>query len=345
MLTLIALIVDLCMSANTRNFCTLFDSNYLSRGLVMAESLHRHCPDSHLYIVAFDEVVRTVLLRLALPEVTVVSLEEFEDQELLRVKPNRSAAEYCWTATPSTILYCLQRFGIDECTYLDADMMFYADPEILFTEMGAASVLIPPHRYTPKYDQSTASGIYCVQFVTFRTTAQGNEALQWWRNACLEWCYARSEPGRFGDQKYLDDWPTRFSGVHVLENLGGGLAPWNVQQYEFAGSLGAIRGKELASGKEFSPVFFHYHHFRFFDDGTVDFGPYALSASVKKTFYEPYVRALLSAARLAVEVNPDGDYHGIRPAETGLVRFAKRLKHRLEGRYNRFPLSMFLQQV
>lgn len=163
----------------------------------------------------------------------MVSLHQFEDSELLRVKPTRTAAEYCWTSTASTILYSINTFGLQNCTYIDADMCFYSDPAALIDEMGENSVLITDHRYTAQYDQSVTSGKYCVQFVTFKNTKEGLAVLNWWRNACIEWCYNRVEEGKFGDQKYLDCWTTQFNGVHELKHLGGGVAPWNVQQYTF----------------------------------------------------------------------------------------------------------------
>ena len=124
--------------------------------------------------------------------------------------------------------------------------IFFASPQILLDEMDESeSVLITPHRYTPQYDQSEKTGIYCVQFVYFRNNQQGRKVLTWWRKACLEWCYNRFEDGRFGDQKYLDDWPERFEGVHVLQHLGGGVAPWNMQQYRFEQQGKEIIGIEL----------------------------------------------------------------------------------------------------
>jgi hypothetical protein len=71
-------------------------------------------------------------------------------------------------------------------------------------------------------------GVYNVGLVAFRRTPDGLTALRWWRERCLEWCFDRIEAHRYGDQKYLDDWPERFAGVAVLEHRGGGAGPWNV---------------------------------------------------------------------------------------------------------------------
>ena len=213
------------------NYCTLFDSGYLSRGLTMYESLERNSKNFHLYIFAFDKKSYDMLKKLNLKNVTVISLKQFEDRELLKIKPTRTRSEYCWTCTSSTILYILKNYNVANCTYLDADIFFFNDPAILIEEMEKNSVLITKHRYTKKYDQSKKSGIYCVQFITFKKDELGLKVLKWWRNACLNWCYDRREGGKFGDQKYLDDWTKRFEGIHVLKNLGGGVAPWNIQQY------------------------------------------------------------------------------------------------------------------
>ena len=278
------------------NFCTLFDSNFLTRGLALYESLVNHCDSFHLYIFAFDDLSHDILKELSLESTTVISLGEFESLELLAVKPTRSRAEYCWTCSSNIIRYAIDRFGLDGCTYLDADLYFWNSPKPLFDEMGGCSILLTEHRYTPKYDQSKTSGKYCVQFVTFRNDKQGNKALNWWRDACNEWCYDRFEDGKFGDQKYLDDWTERFEGVHVLRHYGGGVAPWNVQQYDIVceGEAPICRSKE--SGEEFPLVFYHFHPVRFYTNGLVDLGGYPISNSAKKYLYKPYVEYLENIA-------------------------------------------------
>ena len=120
--------------------------------------------------------------------------------------------------------------------------------------------MIVPHRYAPRYRGAEAtSGAYNVEWLTFRRDEHGLAALTWWRDRCLEWCYFRYEDGKMGDQKYLDDWPERFESVHVLRHPGGGLAPWNAEQY----TLEERDGQVLVDGREL--VFHHYHSLRLYD--------------------------------------------------------------------------------
>ena len=280
------------MSTEKLIFCTLFDSKYLDKGLTMANSLLSTDNNIFLYIFAFDNICSEILKRMKLDRVMVVDVEDFEDENLLAVKSSRTSTEYCWTCTPTIIEYCINKFKIDNCTYIDADLYFYDTPRILIEEMKNNSVLITEHRYTREYDQSEASGLYCVQFVTFKADKPGLKVLSWWKNACLEWCYNRVEDGKFGDQKYLDNWTESFKGVHVLIHEGGGVAPWNIQQYE-------IQPKDkkiyiFKEGKTVPLIFYHFHGVRSLRSGFFHFGPYKLSEGHKSILYERYITKLIS---------------------------------------------------
>jgi hypothetical protein len=308
------------------NYCTLFDSNYLTRGLAMYESLKKQSDKFHLYIFAFDDRSNELLRKLNLEFVTVVSLKEFEDEELLALKDSRSAGEYCWTCTPSIIKYSIEKYNLESCTYLDADLYFFSNPAILIEEMGEESVLITEHRYTPEYDYSATSGIYCVQFMTFKNDKNGMKVLNWWRDACNKWCYARFEDGKFGDQKYLDDWTTRFEGVHELQHLGGGVAPWNIQQYDI-------------DNLEFELVFYHFHNFKFLPDDKVDLGIYRFGKNDIKIFYKPYIKHLQKIAQELKKFDSENGYHGIVGKKPFHWKNPFRLaKRKIKGVYNIFDL-------
>jgi hypothetical protein len=280
-------------------FCTLFNTTYLSRGLAMYHSLEEHCKSFHLYILAFDDHSFDVLSTLNLAHATIITLDEFENEKLLSIKSQRTAGEYCWTCASSSIRYCLDTYSLNHCTYVDADLLFFNDPEVLIAEMGNKSVLITEHRYTLCHDQSATSGRYCVQFMTFKNTKEGLEVLDWWIDACLDWCYNRCEDGKFGDQKYLDDWKSRFSTVHVLEHLGGGIAPWNVQQYIFDSKSKNVSGVEISTGNKFDLVFYHYHDFHYTSNNSYSLSNkvYKIARNPVKHIYRTYSRALSGAEK------------------------------------------------
>ncbi len=306
------------------HFCTLFDKNYFTRGLALYESLRQHCSDFHLYIFCFDEDSFQILSTLSLPHVTLISLNEFEDAELLSVKPDRSKAEYCWTSTPSTILYVLKNYQVPSCTYVDADIYFYSNPAVLIEEMQQSVILLTEHRYTARYDNAHLSGKFCVQFMTFKNKPDSLEALNWWRQACLAWCYNRVEDGKFGDQKYLDDWCTRFSGVHVSEHLGGGIAPWNVQQYHFLKKTDKLQCTFRNQAGDV--IFYHFHGLKLYRKLRADLGQYQLNSNVIKWIYLPYLKHLYNISKKLESKleNPFVDAFAVEPTWIQcLKRFAK----------------------
>jgi len=274
----------------------------------MYESLRENMKDFHLYILAFDDLSYTILTELLLQDVTVISLQAFESEELLRVKKERTRAEYCWTCTPSIIDFVITKFQLETCTYLDADLCFYDSPTVLLEEMqDNSSVLITEHRFSWMnriYAQKRA-GRFCVQFITFNQLQESRQILNTWKDQCIEWCYDRYEDGKFGDQKYLDAWPGKYADVHILESPGGGVAPWNVQQYRIFQDGDRLTGLDNKTGKRFKLVFYHFQYVKFLGKGYFDIGWHRIPDSVKRKIYLPYIGRLMQVEKQLESINQD----------------------------------------
>lgn len=285
-----------------RYYVTLFDSNYLARGLTLYRSLLREADDFHLWVICFDDLAYELLTQLNLEKVTPVSLSQFEDDELLRLKKQRSQREYCWTCTPSSILYVLNTEPqVNAVTYLDADLMFFSSPEPIFEENESASILLTHHRYIPQLEHMYKGGIYNVQFMNFKRDLEGLRALNWWRERCNEWCFARFEANKFGDQKYLDDWTERFQNVHIVQHPGAGLAPWN----NTGSSITKVGDRLLVDG--YPLIFYHFHTFKLHPFNIVYLcnRDYPISRETKQWIYSSYLKELLESYKFIHLVAPE----------------------------------------
>ena len=285
------------------HYVTLFDGLFLPQGIALHMSMERHLGDYNLWVLCVDDVAFTVLEKLKLPRVTLLRLSELETEELLEVKRARTVGEYCWTLTPLAPRFVMAADeAVSRVTYIDADLWFRRNPSPIFSELeqSGKSVLITEHAYSPRYDQSYTSGLFCVQFVTFNRDG-GELVRKWWEDRCMEWCYARVEDGKFGDQKYLDDWPQRFGEVvHVLADKELALGPWNATRFPFGHS-----------------VFFHFHALRVVSRSVLRVGNYLLPRPLIEHVYRPYAVDLKKAYDLilAAGVTPPPQAERLRLGE------------------------------
>ena len=273
------------------HYVTIFDSRFVLCGMALHESLLAHCQPFTLWVVALDAAVGEQLSRLKLPSVQIIQLEEVENEALRSIKSGRTAGEYCWTLTPFLPRAVMKRAAdATRVTYLDADLYFFAPPKAIFDELEVSGkkVLITEHGYAPNYDRTLLSGRFCVQFIVFSADARSAAVLAWWQKKCLEWCFARHEDGKFGDQKYLDVWPEIFGDcVHVLKQWGCTLAPWNVD------ARIDLDGRGM--------VFYHFQGFRILSPTRVKLYHGYRVSSRSRWVYRQYAQSIETAARTLVE--------------------------------------------
>ena len=280
---------------NARAYCTYFDSGYLSRGLALIESLRRHGDDAPVWVLALDDAAQRYLDDAALPGVFTLAMADIEAAEpaLAPLRASRSRMEYIFTSTPLVMRWVANK-QLDADTvviYLDSDLFFFDDPSLVLDALGDGSVGIIEHKYPARVaDRLAKYGRYNVGWVGIRCDSAGRACLDWWAASTLDWCFDKPEGGKYADQGYLDQFPSRFTDVVVLPSLGFNLAPWNT-----AGQLLSVKDSRVVVNERDPLVFFHFHGLRrvgaWYVTSQLVYGAQT-GRILRERVYRPYVGAL-----------------------------------------------------
>lgn len=309
------------------HYCTYFDRGFLLQGLALWRSLARHDADAVLWVLALDEFTAKTLRQLGGTWMRVVTLADLEagDPVLAAVKANRTRIEYYFTLSPCWPRWLLTTHPeIERVTYLDADLFFFASPELTFDAMDAASasVLITAHRFPEWLRHYERHGKFNVGILSFRNDSAGLACLEDWRERCLAWCHDRLEGEKYADQKYLDAWPTRLGkALLVLDHPGVNLAPWNWATHRCEVNRIKIPIAKHDREKAFPPtvsadgqplVLFHFARFRpifgdwWWQSGQLDYG--VMPRGLRNAIYGAYWRALVAARAEIAAIRPGFDF-------------------------------------
>ncbi|MFK8060223.1 MAG: hypothetical protein AB8B78_09050 [Polaribacter sp.] len=266
------------------NFSTFFDKNYLSKGVILIESLEKYLEDFTIYVICIDKFTEEYFsenknIYKNVITLTIADLEE-NDTELQNAKTNRSTIEYYFTLSPCIPLYLLKKYNLDHICTLDADIKFYSSPVEIFNYLKENSIIITPHKFSEELKTLESFGKYNVSFQIFKNDVTGLKCLNLWKKQCLNWCkdYNDAENSRYADQRYLDDWTDLYKDkVKVLNDAVSGLAPWNLNNYRITKNQ---KGEFLSNNKKL--IFFHFHHFKFHHKNWASNGFYTYKVKYKK---------------------------------------------------------------
>jgi hypothetical protein len=259
--------------------------------------LQRHAKEFTLYALCMDALAYEVITGLQLPYVVAISVDELINEETDAARKRTTYGQFCWVCQPLICEFILDKFGVDMITYLEADSMFFADPEILFRELGNDSVSIVPHAYSPTVDQTEVSGKFCVQFNTFRNNESARKVLDYWKLRCFE--YSKEKPAYYPGQVCLDYFTILFKSVKVIENPGAGVAVWNIQHR----AVSIVDGKPMIDNDPI--VFYHYHQYRMYTNGLQDLSLYPITRAAIRSVYKIYVQEILAVKEMVHRKFPE----------------------------------------
>jgi hypothetical protein len=110
-------------------------------------------------------------------------------------------------------------------------------------------------------------------------------------------CVHDGARGLCGDQGYLDEWPSLYDRLVIIQHKGAGLGPWNLENYSLTKDVDgpAVDGEPV--------IFYHFSALRILAAnlfGRMVLIPalgYRFSALQRRLIYRPYAERLRDAFR------------------------------------------------
>ena len=281
------------------NYSMIISQKRLIQGLTCYHSLESQGTDFIVWICCMDNVTYRILTNLKLKNAILFHVEDIENQELLSIKNERTLQEYCWTLKAPLCLHILNHYSeVDHIIYCDADMFFFARPNIILDEWWQYSVFLCPQRGTIELEN--VHGMYQAGLIGFKNDQNSKEILTWWKDKCLEYCkdVYDVEMNRWGDQKYLNHIPDLFSNIKIMTQKGINTAPWNLILNHHS-SITKTKSKIFIDQDEL--INFHFGSIEIINPNEFDLWKQEhveIDPSILEYIYIPYIEKIQNTCRV-----------------------------------------------
>jgi len=287
------------------SFVTLSDINFLDKGLVLYDSISKYTKDFRLYYLCLDTDTFNKVLDLEFDNLIPYHINNLIEEdsyqklslnasELDKVSnipqiQNGDSTNLHYALTPYIIEHLINKYNLPELIYIDADIKFYSDANILY-EVADESVGLVLHRHNR---MGCKAGAYNVGVIYFKNDEMGMKCLNWWKNCLLdknnEWA---EKYGTCGDQKYLEAFHLIIGdNIFLYDDHIGHGAPWNFKLYEFLNDDYIIW-----KGEKQKLVYNHFSQFSYDENGYSDiFKGHKIEGA--KKYYKDYYNHLMDIKR------------------------------------------------
>ncbi len=177
-------------------FCMVVSRTRLIQAIACFLSLYKNMDNFKVYILCVDEKCYEFLKEINSDKIVLVTIAELNREDLLAIKASRKLNQYCWTLKPGFIkhIFTLDD-SINRVTYIDSDLFFYQNPNVIFENQPDASVLLSSGEiflpmYSKEFNQTmqTLTGNFNSGFISFKKDINGLQCVNWWDKMCVDSC-------------------------------------------------------------------------------------------------------------------------------------------------------------
>jgi hypothetical protein len=241
-------------------FFTIATRSYLPFVRVLMQSLRRHHPAQHLFVLLVDGEGTECE---GDPWVTVpaaaLDLPQFQDMCV-----RYDVTELSTALKPWFMCWLFDRTDVQELTYLDPDIQVHQPLAAAFELLrSGASIVLTPHALhalddggEPDDHTILKSGAFNLGFVAVRRAPDSMAFVRWWAERLKTGSLVQFQDNLFTDQRWCDLAPALVPGLAILRDCTFNVAYWNLPHRRVERTS---EGTWLVNG---SPLtFFHFSGF------------------------------------------------------------------------------------
>jgi hypothetical protein len=244
-----------------KHLTLLADFNYLHYAIALIDSITPYLDQTFIInFLALDHKTKQIIESLKNKFIVVNTEDDLNFSDALNDLKEKNRRYYLWSLASYYTNYIIKKHcNCESVMYIDSDIFFHKNINILYSEFKENDVGIFAHRFTDKIHLEN-SGKYNVGVVYFKNSEKGKKVLEWWTDAVVNMKYSEMKLNTCGDQKYLNYFTTLCEPgeIYIDEHIGHG-APWNWASYDLSRLLDY---EVIYKGEVQELVFTHFSKFK-----------------------------------------------------------------------------------
>jgi len=256
---------DIVITANLLEMAIIFtvcSNNYLAQASVLGYSLKGHCNDVQFFTILVDEYNEAI--DYAKFPFTTIPIKDIEPNiNSLSEKYNIVELNTC--IKPQVFKYFFENYTDKQVIYFDPDIVIYDSLQEFNLPFESSDILLTPHVLSPvpldrkKPNENTFLnyGLYNLGFIGVQKSEESIKFIHWWKERTYSNGFDQVGDGVFVDQLYINLVPIFFKKVHIIDDMGCNMAPWNLHERHLTKKSGLYKVNSKESLK-----FFHFGSFK-----------------------------------------------------------------------------------